>query len=325
MNEKSFVVIVDSMADFRIGYENPNLVIVETPVTIGGEDFTFETPDEFYARQKQVFSERDPRKRDPIKTAAPNVGRLIEEMRKILETGKDAIYVSTASTLSSAFMSGRTAVNIINEDEDYKNKAIVIDGLSMSALTALLVEQALKTCDTTQEFLYNIFSRRNDTEHFFSIYDWNAFRDSGRIPKPILRFANLMNYKPLMRFDFDQSGYRTAICEEKARDMSIILRKAVQRMKCTICPEDYVCKIIHACNPNDAAMLYSEIRSIMPDVEIDFEPKLDRMGNATGVHLGYSAVGFGFMRKTGIYENAEYHRIHQKIEESAYGYGKNFV
>lgn len=211
--EKEYVVIVDSMADFEIGYSNPNLVIVETPVMIGGDDYSLTNVDEFYDRQKEVFELNNQLRRSnkspiPIKTSCPTPGRIEEEMRKILESGRDAIYVATASTLTSAFQSGRLAVDMIEEDGNYKNKAIAIDGLSMSALTAVMVKTALKKCNTTDGFIRFIYDRRNDTEHFFTVTEWDAFRDSGRISKATLAIAELVGFKPMMRFDFDDEGAR---------------------------------------------------------------------------------------------------------------------
>ena len=325
MDDKSYVVIVDSMSDFEIGYKNPNLVVVETPVMIGEDDYTYATPDEFYTRQREVFSENVRRKQkglQPIKiqTAAPNPARIEEEMRKILESGRDAIYVATASSLTSAFQSGRLAVDMINEDEEYENKAIVIDGLSMSALTAVLVRSALSACDTTKEFLYYVFSRRNDTEHFFAVREWDAFRDSGRISKKTLLIANLIGFKPLMRFDFNENGERKAFCEKKSRSFDSLIHYAAEKLRDTICDDDRTCMIVHGQNFEDAAKLKNELERIVPNLHVWFNPEICRMGPATGVHLGYSAIGLAFLRRPCTYENAEKHRDRQLQSEAIYGF-----
>lgn len=323
---KEYVVIVDSMSDFEIGYEDPNLVVVETPVTIGDDDCTFLTPDEFYNKQREVFEENNKRraqKKTPIKisTAAPMAYRIEEEMRKILESGRDAIYVATASSLTSAFSSGRIAVDMINEDDEYENKAIAIDGLSMSALTSILVRSAIKACDTTKEFLYYVFSRRNDTEHFFAVEEWEAFRNSGRISPATLMIAKLVGFKPLMRFDFVDGGkIRKAFCEMKNRSFRALMRYAAKKLQDTISGENHFCTIIHAQNPDGATMLYNEVKKLLPDLNIRFDLEKCRMSPATGVHLGYSAVGLAFMRKPGIYPNAELHRTNQIPREAIYGY-----
>lgn len=321
--EKEFVVIVDSMADFEIGYSNPNLVVVETPVMIGGEDYSLKPLDEFYKRQKEVFSLNNQLRRDgkcpvPIKTSCPNPARIEEEMRKILETGRDAIYVATASTLTSAFQSGRLAVDMVMEDGEYSNKAICIDGLSMSALTAVLVKAALKMCDTTYSFLRFIYDRRNDTEHLFTVTEWDAFRDSGRISKSTLAIAELIGFKPMMRFDYDEEGTRKAFCAKKSRQVHKLYEYAINLLKNTIDGND--CMIIHAQNSEGAIKLCEMLAKEVPDLNISFDPEFSRMGQATGVHLGYSAIGLGFLRKRGALENAESHRKQQMQENSIYGY-----
>lgn len=321
--EKEFVVIVDSMADFEIGYSDPNLVIVETPVMIGGDDYTFADVDDFFNKQKEIFALNNQLRRNnmspvPIKTSCPTPGRIEEEMRKILEAGKDAIYVASASTLTSAFQSGRLAVDMIEEDGEYENKAICIDGLSMSALTAVMVKEALRACDTTDDFVRFIFDRRNDTEHFFVVTEWDAFRDSGRIPPRTLAIAELVGFKPMMRFDYNEDGVRKAFCAKKGRHINGLYDFAIKSLKSTI--DMPRCTILHAQNPEGALRLRDMIQKSVPGLEITFDVETSRMGPATGVHLGYSVVGLGFLRRKNTYENAEFHRSTQVPEESIYGY-----
>ncbi len=322
---REYSVIVDSMADFPIGYTNPDLVVIETPVTIGDKDYTFSTPDDFYHQQVETFEEnksKKPLERTRISTSAPNIFRTQDEMLKIIEKGKDAIYVATASSLTSAFLSGKCAVDNILEDTttDYKGKrAIAVDGLSMSALTALLVQTAMDLCTTTDQFISFILDKRNDTEHFFAVQEWEAFRNSGRIPDRVLMLAKILHIKPLMRFDYNERGGREAFCEQKHRQFKRLMKYAAEKMYETIDPLFPKCKIIHANNPEAAEMLYDEVKTVMPEIEIEYNLINGRMGPATGVHLGYSAVGLGFLRRKGIYPNAEHHREMQDISESVYG------
>ena len=322
--EKSFVVIVDSLADFEIGYSNPNLVIVPVPVFIGGEDdYTNVTPDEFYAKQKEIFAQNEQLRRSgqcpvSIKTSAPNIEDIRAAMVKILESGRDAIYVASASTLTSAFNSGRIAVQMIEDEDEFENKAIVIDGLSMSSLTAVLVKAALRDCDTTDEFVRYIFDRRNDTEHLFMVSEWDAFRDSGRIPAATLAFATIARIKPLMRFDFNDEGIRKAFAEKKSMSLKSLMKHAVDLMEKTI--DDRFCMVIHADNQEGASMLHNMINERIPDVITTYHELRTRMGPATGVHLGYTAIGLAFLRKKELYPNAEFHRRTQIPEEAIYGY-----
>lgn len=323
--EKSFKVIVDSMADFEIGYSDPNLTIVKTPVLIGGEDdWTNATSDEFFAKQKEIFTQNNQLRRSgqcpiSIKTSAPNSMDIKDEMVKILRSGKDAIYVASASTLTSAFNSGKVAIQLIeDDDEKFDNKAIVIDGLSMSALTAVMVKLALRDCNTTDEFVRYIFDRRNDTEHLFMVTEWDAFRDSGRISPGTLAFATIAGIKPLMRFEFNDEGVRKAYAEKKGRSLKKLMKHAVDMLEETI--DNRFCMIVHGENQEGASMLHEMIGERVPDVITTYHERKTRVGPATGVHLGYSVIGLAFMRKPGLYSNAEFHRKTQLPEEGIYGY-----
>jgi|GEM_PF-4031958 len=310
--DKEYVVIVDSMADFPIGFEHPDIRIVKTPVTIGTEDLTYADVDTFYNKQREGGI---------CKTAAPITAEIEQEMRKILESGKDAVYIATASSLTSAFQSGRTACIIIDEDEGYKNRAIAIDGLSMSVLTAVLVKAAISRTTTTDELINFIFDRRNDTEHFFAVEEWSAFKNSGRISRGTLLLADLIGIKPLMRFDFLESGERKAFCEKKGQNLKALCIHAAKTLSRTIDPEFKTATIVHAQNEEGAKMLADVVRKFAPGVLIAGDPEVDknfRMGQATGVHLGFSAIGLAFLRRKGVYPNAEKHREIQKLSEAKF-------
>ena len=341
--KKEYGVVVDSMADFELGFEDPNISIVQTPVNItdleaqedaelehmgyGPESFKDASPDEFYDRQQEVFEENEERRKKKrlgftIKTSQPTAYDIKEALVKILKSGRDAIYVATASTLTGAFNSGKTAVELVNEDYDFKNRAICIDGLSMSALTAILVRQAVKICDTTKQFIDFIYDRRNDTEHFFAVEEWEAFKNSGRISPTTLMIANFIKIKPLMRFDYDETGHRAAYCARKHQSTKILCTHMAKTLHETIDPEFNLAMVIHAQNPDYARKLVREIKKYAPEVNLIGDPdETDRfrMGPATGVHLGYSAVGLAFLRKKGLYDNAEFHREHQLFSESVVG------
>lgn len=316
MEEKSFKVIVDSMADFEIGYKNPNLVIVDTPVYFGDEEVTGISPDEFYRKQQEIFEQRQ---NIPIKTSAPKTEDIMNAILDILRAGKDAIYVATASPLTSAFTSGKSAIMAIEDlGEKFENRAIVIDGLSMSALTSVLVRHAMTECNETDEFLEYIFDRRNDTEHIFFASEFTAYQRSGRISEPVLAFLKVARIKAMMRFDFVKNVDKERYAYAANKDFSLkkLFKKAVDMMEETI--DERFCMVIHGDNSKDASTLHSMINERMPDVVTLFNEQKTRMGAATGVHLGYTGVGLAFLRKKGVYPEAEKHREKQRFLECVY-------
>ena len=331
--KKGYVIVTDSTLDFEIGFSNPNIVVIKTPVQVAGEDYTDKSPDEFYERQREVFNYnrklrehlRHPDKDDfkvtggikTITTSCPTIGMIENVIMEILDSGRDAIYVTMASTLSSTFASAaRVAIDDINESGDYKNKAIAIDSLCMSAAGSLLLRLAVESCDTTEEVIEYIYQRRNDVEHLFVVDDCTAFRESGRISATILKVIDILGIKPLMRFDFNREGYREAINAKKMRSMQAAISFMVNLMRDTI--DDLICIVPYAENAAGANMLADKIKRLCPEVEVLSGPEF-RMGPAVGVHLGYSAIGLIFMRRPGIYPGAERHRIEQTPESSYYG------
>ena len=122
----------------------------------------------------------------------------------------------------------------------------------------------------------------------------------------------------MMRFDFDDNGVRKAFCAKKGRHIRGLYDFAIRSLRDTI--DERYCMIIHAQNPEGATALRDMLRDAVPNLAISADVETNRMGQATGVHLGYSAIGLAFLRKKGTFENAELHRKIQIPDDSIYGY-----
>ena len=321
--EKSFIIVTDSTADFEQGFSSPYIRILNTPVSIGNDDYTDATPDEFYDKQRETF-ERNKKMKESgsypiqIKTSSPEIGCIQDALEDILKSGKDAIYATMASTLSSTFVAAaRIAVEDINDSGKYENRAICIDTLTMSAAGNMLLKEAVLNCDTTEEVLKFIFERRNDVVHSFATEDLEAFRGSGRYSDATLALARFIGIKPFMMFDFNESGERKAFCYKKARSVKQLCVAMAKNLIETI--DKKVCIVLHAQNLPAAKTLVETLKRMVPDLKI-ITGENYRMSPAVGVHLGYSAFGLIFMRKPGICEGAEVHRTIQTMEESVFGF-----
>lgn len=318
---KQYKIICDSTSDFEIGYRNPNIVIINTPVFIGQTEYTDKTPDEFYERQREAFLDNaisSEQFKTRISTSTPPLGEIEDAMREILEGGQDAIYATMASTLSSTFKAAQIICEDLN-DEGFEHRAICIDTLCMSAAGSMLLRTAVEKCDTTEEVLRFILDKRYDIEHLFAVEEFEAFKGSGRYPDTLLSLLQSVHAKPLMRFDFISDGSRHPFHDKMSLSMKLICKRMVNLLKETADPEHKDVIVLHAQNQAAENTLINTVRQKAPDFNLmtgsDF-----RMGPAVGVHLGHTAIGMIFFRQKGTYENAEKARRELRLEDSLYGY-----
>lgn len=322
---KEYEVVVDSLADVPLNNKNQAIHVVNVPVLIGDEDYTDATPDRFYDRQMQVeVMNRELVKQGktpvPIRSASPSPTKIKKALEEILSRGKDAIYVATSSALTSTYIGSRGAVELIEESGKYQNKAIAIEGGSMSVLTYLLVRTAMHYCESTDEFIRWIYQHRVDTAHFFVVSNFNALRNSGRVPNSELASGrDTLGTKPLLKFDFDGAGSRRVSCEMRSDNSRKLFTHAAEIMKLNISPATDECIIVHAQNPTGAMQLYETVLEVCPTISAEVGISY-RMGPATGVHLGYSAVGLAYIRRQHVDSNVEFARSLQNPDELIYGY-----
>lgn len=322
---KEYEVVVDSLADVPLNNKNQAIHVINVPISIGDEDYTDVTPDQFYDRQMQIDvmnRELIRQDKDPIRiqSASPSPTKIKKALEEILRRGKDAIYVATSSALTSAYLGGRGAVELIKESGKYSNQAIAIDGGSMSVLTYLLVRTAMHYCDSTDEFVRWVFQHRVDTAHFFVVSNLNALSSSGRVRQSELSSGrDILGTKPLLKFGFDGSGARGVSCEMRSDNSHRLFMRAAEIMRMNISPSTDECIVIHAQNPTGAMQLYETVLEVCPAISVE-EGTSYRMSPATGVHLGYSAVGLAYIQRPHVDANAEFARSLQNSDELIYGY-----
>lgn len=337
--DREYMFIVDSTADFEFGLIDPNVLVINTPVMIGDEDFTNRTPDAFYERQEEIQNPKKGEEKSDlkIKTSTPALSSIRDAFIEVLSRGKDAIYATMSSTLSSTFQSAAIICREINESGEFNRRAICVDTLSMSAGISFLVRQAIRCSETTYQAIEFIFTRRHDIVHLFAVENLTSLIDSGRLNHMVGTLATLMKLKPMIAYEFNSEGHREAMLVARSRKVDDICKRMIRTMVSTIervpILEEKQVYLLHANNPEAFLRLYD--LAIREDVAvIDRTPfkkqlaDIHRMGPAVGVHLGYSAFGMIYMRKPDSHPGAKAHLLLQHkepLELSIVGQDPNWI
>ena len=271
--------------------------------------------------------DKNSREYDEVKMEVeePTINAMRTKFCEVLCDQKDAIFVASSSGISNAFKIAKLVCEEINNSKNFKNRAICIDSLCMSAGVALLVNQTIRNNITTSDALRYIYNNRYNIVHLFGVEDCTALERPSRLQvSSPLTFG--LKKKALLAYDFNLNGRRELSLISSCMSVGEICRKMVQTTLSEI--EARKVYLFHADNPDALKKLYDSF--YRTNIEITGQtPFFDqfkecyRIGPACGVFLGYSAFELVYMREpTTMPYGATKHLLDQKdlpLEYSIYG------
>lgn len=194
---KEFKIITDSCCDLPMTYiEELDIPFVSLTYHYNNieriDDFgTSYSLDKFY---------EDIRNGEMPKTSQPSTQCFYDEFKKILNEGKDVLYIGASSGLSGTVNSANIAKNML--EEDYPDLRIyIIDILTASLGQGLMVLKSLElqkqgvSIDDIIDYLEEIKQNLNT---FMIVNDINYLRKGGRISATAAFAGMLLNIKPFL-------------------------------------------------------------------------------------------------------------------------------
>lgn len=286
---RDFVIMTDSCCDLNAA-EVRELALTVLPLSFRMDNRTMlDTPDRA-DMPPEAFFERIAAG-VPCMTAAVNVGVFFDEMKAVLDAGKDILCICFSSALSTTYQSACIAAAELREQ--YSDSAIlVIDSLSASRGLGMLLYYAVqekrkgKTIDQVADFVRDTIPHQC---HWFTVADLNHLKRGGRVSTATAALGTMLGIKPVMHMD--DGGHLVAM--SKARGMKAALTELVNTMeKLAVKPvEKQTVFICHANCPDSVDFvkhLLSE-RFGITDVRADF------IGPVIGAHVGCGTLGLFFM------------------------------
>ena len=224
-----FVILTDSCCDMTARMA-ADLELEVLPLSLNMEDRVYHNYldgreigfQDFYARLRAGAL---------ATTSAISVGVFDEAMRKILDSGRDVLYLAFSSALSTTYQSAVIAADDLREAYPGR-KIFVVDTLSASLGQGLLVYLCVqekrkgKTIDQV-----HVFAEETKAKvcHWFTVDDLMFLFRGGRVSKTAAWAGTMLNIKPVMHVD--DEGHLIPL--EKVRGRKKSLKALVDHMEQT--------------------------------------------------------------------------------------------
>lgn len=224
------------------------------------------------------------------KTSAIDIGTFTEEFRKILDTGKDILYLAFSSGLSSTYNNSVVAAGQLAPL--YPDRKILIsDTRSASAGMGLLVYlTAMKKREgaTMEEAFAYAEEQKFHLCHWFTVSDLVYLKRGGRVSAAAAFFGGVLGIKPVLHMD--DPGHLIPMMKVKGRKNSI-LRMADKYGELSIDPAGGTVFISHGDCIEDAQML-AGILAERYGAKVQL---ITYVGSVIGAHSGPGTLALFFL------------------------------
>lgn len=233
--------------------------VIPVPVIVNG-DITY-SYEKGGKNDLKIFYEKL-RKKESISTSCINVETFVEAFAKVLDEGRDILYIAFSSALSVTCENGRAAAARLAQE--YPDRKIVVeDSLGASMGEGLLVYHACilkengKSLEEVSDWLE---SNKLRLAHWFTVEDLYWLFKGGRVKPTSYLLASMLNIKPVMHCD--DEGRLTAVGKVFGRKKSIAAM--VDKMVATVeNPSEQMVFIGHGDCIEDAELLKKKIMEKM--------------------------------------------------------------
>ena len=212
-----------------------------------------------------------------------------EEFTKVLEDGKDILYVAFSSGLSGTYNAGCMAQQELLQKYP-ERKIIIVDTLAASMGEGLLVYSAAKMKNegkSIDEVAIWLEENKLNLCHWFTVDDLNHLKRGGRVSTTTAFVGTLLGIKPVMHVDND--GHLVPV--SKVRGRRAALDALISKMKETaIEPDKNTVFISHGDAYEDVKYLEEKIRTEVGAGDI----KANFIGPVIGSHSGPGTIAIFF-------------------------------
>ncbi|MCL2077436.1 MAG: DegV family protein [Oscillospiraceae bacterium] len=286
-----FEIITDSASNLSADYAQKNRIdIISLKYNLGGEEFDSYVENENDQSLKTFYE----RMREKVSTSTSNInaGTFEKRFTEILEEGKDFIYISFSSGLSSSYSFAQTTADALKEK--YPDRKIyIVDSLCVTYGLGLYVDYAVKMRSQGKsiEKVYSWLENNKQTMcHWFTVDDLFFLKRGGRISAATAVAGTLLGIKPFLRVN--EEGKLENV--SKARGRRAALAMLVDKMAETaIDPKEQTIGISHGDCEEDANYVAELIKERLGAKNII----IDYLTPIVGAHSGPGTVALFFTGK----------------------------
>ena len=227
-----------------------------------------------------------------VKTSAVNQAQFLEVYEKLLDTGRDVLYLGFSSGLSGTYSAGAAAAQEIAAK--YPDRKIyAVDTLCASMGQGLIVwlawkqKQAGKSIEEVRDY---VEETKLHLCHWFTVDDLMHLKRGGRVSAATAIVGSVLNIKPVMHVD--DEGHLINMATARGRKASI--RALVDHMEETaIDPANQHVFISHGDCQQDVDYLSQQLRDRLHVKEITSS----YVGPVIGAHSGPGTLALFFLGK----------------------------
>lgn len=224
-----------------------------------------------------------------LKTSAVNTAAFEEKMEKLLEEGKDILYIGFSAGLSTTYNSGEAAARELREKYP-ERKIYTVDTLAASLGQGMIIYYAAKkkeagaTIEEVRDFVEN---EKLHMCHWFTVDDLNYLKRGGRISAATAAVGTMLSIKPVMHMD--NEGHLVAVGKARGRKAALCqlldtmgeLGEGLEGQTTFICHSDCM---------DDAQYVASQMKERFGVAQVN----INWIGPVIGAHTGPGTIGIFF-------------------------------
>ena len=285
---KDYIIITDSSCDLTPALASEaQIEVIPLQLTMEGKEYrnlldgSDIDPKTFYTKLREGVT---------ASTSAVNPDVFSEAFKKILNQGKDILYLGFSSGLSSTFHASTIAAEeLMQEYPD--SKIYCVDTLAASlgqGLLVFLAAEKKKAGAAIEEVRDFVEQNKLHLCHWFTVDDLNHLKRGGRVSATTALVGTMLNIKPILHVD--DEGHLINVGKVRGRKASI--ESLLAHMKeSAINPSQQTVFISHGDCEEDALTLKKM-------VEKEFSPKrieINTIGPVIGAHSGPGTLALFFL------------------------------
>ena len=284
---KDYVLITDNTCDLPDSfYKEHNIPLIMLPYSIGDTVYSLENTiplKDFYNLMREGTMPT---------TMACNPETYKDTFKKYLDEGKDILYLSFTSGLSSSYGNAILAANELNEE--YENvKVVVADSLSASMGEGLLLYKIAKLKEegkSLEEIVKYIQDNRLHVCHYVTVDDLHHLHRGGRVSKTTAIVGTLINVKPMIYLN--DEGKLISYKNVRGRKKSLLtLVDSIAEHTEVYDGDNDVIMISHGDCLEDAEFVANEVKKRFGTKEVI----ISLASQTIGTHTGPGLVAIFFM------------------------------
>lgn len=284
---RDYVILTDSCCDLPAALiDELDIRVIPLTLLLDGTEYR-NYPDEREIGFKEFYGRV--RGGSMPTTSAISVGTFEDEMRPLLEEGKDILYLAFSSGLSTTYQSACIAADGLRAE--FPDAAIrVVDTLAASLGQGLLVylcaqeKRGGKSFDEVCAFAENT---RLSVCHWFTVDDLNHLKRGGRVSAATALVGTMLSIKPVLHVD--DEGHLISVSKSRGRKASLMA--LVDEMEKSVIRPIGPVFISHGDCADDVAVVADEIQKRFGCAV----QAVNYVGPVIGAHTGAGVVALFFV------------------------------